>query len=54
MAYEKQHFLAGQLVTSDNLNHMENGIIAAQNPRNLLDNSDFRIAQAGYGGLHGT
>ena len=23
-------------------------------PRNLLDNSDFRIAQAGYGGLHGT
>ena len=54
MAYEKQNFLDGQIVTSDNLNHMENGIIAAQNPRNLLDNSDFRIAQAGYGGLHGT
>ena len=23
-------------------------------PRNLLDNSNFQIAQAGYGGLHGT
>lgn len=23
-------------------------------PRNLLDNSDFRIAQAGYGGKHGS
>ena len=22
-------------------------------PHNLLDNSDFRIAQAGYGGMHG-
>lgn len=42
MAYEKQNFLNGQIVTADNLNHMENGIIAAQNPRNLLDNSDFR------------
>ena len=54
MAYEKQNFLDGQIVTADHLNHMENGIVAAQNPRNLLDNSDFRIAQAGYGGLHGT
>ena len=36
------------------MNHIEDGIVAAQNPRNLLDNSDFRIAQAGYGGLHGT
>lgn len=42
MAYEKQNFLDGQIVTADHLNHMENGIIAAQNPRNLLDNSDFR------------
>ena len=41
MAYEKQNFLDGQIVTADHLNHMENGIIAAQNPRNLLDNSDF-------------
>lgn len=54
MAYEKQNFLDGQIITADHLNHMENGIIAAQNPRNLLDNSDFRIAQAGYGGMHGT
>lgn len=42
MAYEKQNFLDGQIVTADHLNHMENGIVAAQNPRNLLDNSDFR------------
>ena len=42
MAYEKQNFLDGQIVTADNLNHIENGIVAAQNPRNLLDNSDFR------------
>lgn len=41
MAYEKQNFLDGQIVTADHLNHMENGIIAAQKPRNLLDNSDF-------------
>lgn len=41
MAYEKQNFLDGQIVTADHLNHIENGIIAAQNPRNLLDNSDF-------------
>lgn len=41
MAYEKQNFLDGQIVTADHLNHMENGIVAAQNPRNLLDNSDF-------------
>ena len=42
MAYEKQNFLDGQIITADHLNHIENGIIAAQNPRNLLDNSDFR------------
>ena len=41
MAYEKQNFLDGQIVTADHLNHIENGIVAAQNPRNLLDNSDF-------------
>lgn len=41
MAYEKQNFLDGQIVTSDHLNHMENGIIAAGNVQNLLDNSDF-------------
>ena len=23
------------------MNHIEDGIVAAQNPRNLLDNSDF-------------
>ena len=42
MAYEKQNFLDGQIVTADHLNHIEDGIIAAQNTRNLLDNSDFR------------
>lgn len=42
MAYEKQNFLDGQIVTADHLNHIENGIVAAQNPRNLLDNSYFR------------
>ena len=41
MAYEKQNFLNGQIVTADHLNHIEDGIIAAQNTRNLLDNSDF-------------
>lgn len=41
MAYEKQNFLDGQIITADHLNHIEDGIIAAQNPRNLLDNSDF-------------
>lgn len=42
MAYEKQNFLDGQIVTAEHLNHMENGIVAAGNVRNLLDNSDFR------------
>lgn len=42
MAYEKQNFLNGQIVTADHLNHIENGIVAAGNVRNLLDNSDFR------------
>ena len=54
MAYVKQNFVKSQILTAEHMNHIEDGIVAAQNPRNLLDNSDFRIAQAGYGGLHGT
>lgn len=54
MSYTKQTHVAGQKLTAAQLNHMENGIVAAQNAYNLLDNSDFRIAQAGYGGMHGT
>lgn len=41
MSYTKQNFLSGQIVTEDNLNHMENGIVAATSAQNLLDNSDF-------------
>lgn len=55
MAYEKQNFLDGQIITADHLNHIEDGIVAAADaetlggkapayylqPRNLLDNSDF-------------
>ena len=41
MAYSKQNFQDGQILSAANLEKMENGIIAAQNPRNLLDNSDF-------------
>lgn len=54
MAYSKQNFQDGQILTAANLEKMENGIIAGQGAYNLLDNSDFRIAQAGYGGMHGT
>lgn len=31
MAYEKQHFIEEQIVTADDLNHMEEGIAAAHN-----------------------
>lgn len=41
MSYTKQNFLSGQVVTHDNLNRMENGIVAAGNAANLLDNSNF-------------
>ena len=54
MAYSKQNFQDGQILTAANLEKMENGIIAGQGAHNLLDNSDFRIAQAGYGGMYGT
>lgn len=89
MAYVKQNFVKGQILTAEHMNHIEDGIVAAADaqslggvaagsyalktdvapdstmlggkapeyylqPMNLLDNSDFRIAQAGYGGLHGT
>ena len=53
MAYEKQNFLDGQIVTADHLNHIEDGIIAAGNPRNLLDNSDFTNPVAQTGGVNG-
>lgn len=42
MAYSKQNFQDGQILTAANLEKMENGIIAGQGARNLLDNSDFR------------
>ena len=54
MAYSKQNFQNGQILNAANLEAMENGIIAGQGAHNLLDNSDFRIAQAGYGGMYGT
>lgn len=56
MSYAKQTHVAGQKLTAAQLNHMENGIVAAQNAYNLLDNSDFTqlIAQAGFMGNHGT
>lgn len=41
MAYSKQNFQDGQILTAANLEAMENGIIAGQDARNLLDNSDF-------------
>ena len=41
MAYEQLGFTAGQLVTAQQLSHMDNGIKKAQNVKNLLDNSDF-------------
>lgn len=42
---------------NDNYNKIDNGVKTAMQGRaahNLLDNSYFRIAQAGYGGMHGT
>lgn len=42
MSYTKQTHVAGQKLTAAQLNYMENGIVAAQNAYNLLDNSDFR------------
>lgn len=58
MSYEKQYFSDGEIITASQLNHIENGIVAASNVRNLLDNSDFRsgrvIAQAGENGYHGS
>ena len=41
MAYSKQNFQDGQILNAANLEAMENGIIAGQGARNLLDNSDF-------------
>lgn len=41
MAYSKQNFQNGQILTAANLEAMENGIIAGQGAHNLLDNSDF-------------
>lgn len=42
MAYSKQNFQDGQILTAANLEKMENGIIAGQGAKNLLVNSDFR------------
>lgn len=56
MAYVKQNFVKGQILTAEHMNHIEDGIVAAADaqslggkapayylqPRNLLDNSDFR------------
>lgn len=44
MAYSKQNFQDGQILTAANLEKMEDGIIAGQGAGayNLLDNSDFR------------
>lgn len=56
MAYVKQNFVKGQILTAEHMNHIENGIVAAADaqslggkapayylqPRNLLDNSNFR------------
>lgn len=42
MNYTRQNFVEGQRLTHGHLNHIEDGIIAAGNVRNLLDNSDFR------------
>ena len=42
---------------NDNYTKIDNGVKTALQGRaahNLLDNSDFRIAHAGYGGMHGT
>lgn len=39
--YETQNFLEGDVLTHEQLNHIEKGIVAATPVRNLLDNSDF-------------
>ena len=58
MAYVKQNFVKGQILTAEHMNHIEDGIVAAADaqslggkapayylqPRNLLDNSDFTNA----------
>lgn len=41
MSYEKQYFSDGEIITASQLNHIENGIVAASNVRNFLDNSNF-------------
>lgn len=42
MAYSKQNFQDGQILTAANLEKMENGIIAGQGAKNLLINSNFK------------
>ena len=56
MAYSKQNFQDGQILTAANLEKMENGIIAGQGARNLLDNSDFTnpVNQRGQSSYSGT
>lgn len=56
MAYTKQNFQDGQIITAEHLNKIENGILAANNPRNLLDNSDFTnpINQRGQSSYYNT
>jgi hypothetical protein len=41
LAYQKQNFKNGSILYASQLEAMENGIIAATTPWNLLDNSDF-------------
>ena len=53
MSYTKQNFIHGQVLTVENLKHIENGILDAETqirgvPRgayNILDNSDFRAGR---------
>ena len=57
--YIKQNFVHGQIVTADNLNHIEEGLEAiSANARayNLLDNSDFKnpVNQRGATSYTGT
>ena len=51
MAYNKQNFQDGQILTAANLEKMENGIIAGQGAENLLDNSDFSNYINSRGGI---
>lgn len=39
--YETQNFLEGDILTHEQLNHIEKGIVAATPAHNLLDNSNF-------------